>query len=288
MERALQGLSAAPGNAVGSARVLIVAAAVDREPIPHSRRQGESAAARQALDRASAEIEAIAARLRDSGQDEEAEIVETGTLIAQDPSLHREVLAAVFEEGLPAAAAILDVSEAQAELVAALDDARLAERADDIRSVGRRAAGLVGAGSDQQPNGAVNGSGEILVASDLGPAEVAELEAAIAWDRPRGRGRLGPCGDRGPVAGHPDGRRSRERSAHGRSRGRGGGGWKQRNRVSLAGRRQDRGCQARAQPAGRQTRTGHRQSRASFRHPRRPPGPRLGEISREARSSAPR
>ena len=179
MERALQGLSAAPGNAVGSARVLIVAAALDREPIPHSRRQAEIAAARQALDAAAAEIESIAARLRDSGQDEEAEIVETGTLIAQDPSLQREVLAAVFEEGLPAAAAILDVSEAQAEIVAALDDARLAERADDIRSVGRRAAGLVGAGSDQQHNGAVKGRGEILVASDLGPAEVAELEAAV-------------------------------------------------------------------------------------------------------------
>ncbi len=116
---------------------------VDREPLRHDQRQGEVATARQALDRAAAEIEAIAARLRRKGRaTEEAEIVETGALIARDPSLQREVLAAVFERGVPAAAAILDSAEAQAEVVAAIDDARLAERADDIRSVGRRAAGI--------------------------------------------------------------------------------------------------------------------------------------------------
>jgi phosphoenolpyruvate-protein kinase (PTS system EI component) len=180
MERALSGLSAAPGNATGRACVLAAATVLDREPIPRSGRQGEVAVARAALDRAAAEIEAIAARLRESGQDEEAEIVETGALIAQDPLLQREVLAAVFDDGLPAAAAILDVSDAHADSVAALDDPRLAERADDIRSVGRRSAGLVGAGSGSKHNGASNGAGEILVASDLGPAEVAELEAGVA------------------------------------------------------------------------------------------------------------
>ena len=114
MERALDGLAAAPGNAVGRARVLAVTDAVDRTPIRRNRRQGEVAAARHALDLAAGEIETIAATLRRGGQAEEAEIVETGVLIARDPSLRREIQAAVVDRGVPAAAAILDATEAQA------------------------------------------------------------------------------------------------------------------------------------------------------------------------------
>jgi phosphoenolpyruvate-protein kinase (PTS system EI component) len=178
MERALEGLAAAPGKAVGRARVL-AAAVVDREPVPHRRRVGEVAAARLALDRAAAEIEAIAATLRQSGQHEEAEIVETAALIAHDPTLYKQILAAVSEHGLPAAAAILDVSEANAELVAGIDDARLAARADDIRSVGRRAAGLVGSTPEPDHMSRATDAGEVLIGSDLGPAEVAELETGV-------------------------------------------------------------------------------------------------------------
>jgi phosphoenolpyruvate-protein kinase (PTS system EI component) len=179
VERALEGLAAAPGRAVGRARLVAVMIVVDEGPIPRSRRQGEAVAARQALDRAATEIEAIAATLRRSGQEEEAEIVETGALIARDPSLHRGILAEVFERGAPAAAAIIAAADVQAGLVAAIDDARLAERADDIRSVGRRAAGLVGLASRPKPDGAANGSGEVLIAADLGPAEVAELDSGV-------------------------------------------------------------------------------------------------------------
>ena len=170
---------------------------------------GREAAARQALDRAAAEIEAIAARLRDSGQDEEAEIVETGTLIAKDPSLHREVLAAVFEAGLPAAAAILDVSEAQAELVAALDDARLAEtsRRHPQRRAPRRRPGRRGFGPAAQRRSQWQRRDPGRLGSRPGRGRGAG--SRHRRDRPRRRGRLGPCGDRGPIAGHPDGRRSR-------------------------------------------------------------------------------
>ena len=160
MERALQGLAASPGVAVGRARVLATASAVDRDPVPHRQRQAEALAAQQALDAAASEIEAIAARLWESGQSQEAEIVETGGLIARDPSLRQDVLAAVYERGVPAAAAILDSAEEQARIVAAIDDARLAERADDILSVGRRAAGLVGRSAETKPeDGRARGRG---------------------------------------------------------------------------------------------------------------------------------
>ena len=179
MERALEGLPAAPGSAVGRARILAPTVVFDRKPIDHSRRQAEVAVARQALDRAAAEVDGIAADLRRTGREQEAEIVETGALIAQDPGLQRDVLAAVVERGAPAAAAILDATEAQAQLVAAIDDARLAERADDIRSIGRRAAGLVGLHRQPHRARAANGSGEVLIAADLGPAEVAELDRGV-------------------------------------------------------------------------------------------------------------
>src|SRR5213083_596928 len=71
-------------------------------------------------------------------------------------------------------AAILDAAEAHAKVIGDLDDPRLAERADDIRSVGRRAARLLRSdpGSEGDPDG--NGSAQILVAPDLGPADVAQ------------------------------------------------------------------------------------------------------------------
>ena len=135
--------------------------------------------AQQALDAAAAEIEAIAARLWRSGQSQEAEIVETGVLIARDPTLRQGALAAIYERGVPAAAAILDFTEEQAGIVAAIDDARLAERADDILSVGRRAAGWVARSADPKVEDGVRGAGEVLIGADLGPAEVAELGAQV-------------------------------------------------------------------------------------------------------------
>ena len=186
MERALEGLPAAPGKRLrprphpgphGRGR-----SQADRpQPTPGGGRRGAPGASTAPPPRSTA----IAADLRRMGREQEAEIVETGALIAQDPALQREVLAAVVERGAPAAAAILDATEAQAQLVAAIDDARLAERADDIRSIGRRAAGLVGLHRQPQRARAANGSGEVLIATDLGPAEVAELDRGSPGSRSR-------------------------------------------------------------------------------------------------------
>lgn len=180
MEVALDGLRAAPGYAAGAARVLAPANVVDRGPIPPDARESEEAAAVDALDLAAAEVDAIAAGLRGSGRDAEAEIIETGALIARDPTLQAEIAAAVGGSGVPAAAALLDVTAAHAELIGGLGDPRLAERADDVRSIGRRAAGIVGHDRSSTDCATANGSREILIATDLGPAEVAELEAGVA------------------------------------------------------------------------------------------------------------
>jgi phosphoenolpyruvate-protein kinase (PTS system EI component) len=73
-----------------------------------------------------------------------------------------------MQSGRAASAALIDATEESAQQLAQLADPVLAERADDVRSLGRRAAARA---SGVQP-GAVSG---ILIAASLGPADVAEI-----------------------------------------------------------------------------------------------------------------
>ncbi len=173
-ERALHGLPAAPGSAVGRARVL-GGAAVSRETVPESRRPLEVQRAHTALGAAAAELEALASRV---GGDE-AEIIRAGVLMAHDPVLVDDVERAVLG-GLPAAAALEEGTSRHAAAIAALDDATLAARAEDVRSLGRRAIRLAQPSTKPSTGpdpleGLVEGSDVVLVADELGPADVAEL-----------------------------------------------------------------------------------------------------------------
>jgi len=164
----LRGTSASPGVALGAAwrrgqGVPGADAAVDRE------RERDTALA--ALGEAAAALSAIAAEL----PPEQAEIVEAGALMAQDPMLMRAVEEAVLSDGLAAADAILRTTGESAEAIAVLGDEMLAARADDVRSLGRRAALLAAGGAADPPPGA----DLILLAHDLGPADVAELAPAL-------------------------------------------------------------------------------------------------------------
>jgi len=177
-ERVLRGAPASPGLAAGHARVLSEpSGASGREPVPEAELETEAARARAALADAGAEFEGIAAALRDSGRDEEAEIVETGALMAADPVLEAAVSDGVITRRLDAPTALLAASDEHAEVIASLPDPVLAARADDVRSLGRRAARIASGsgGSTLQ-----NGSTFILVAEDLGPADVAEHGTQVA------------------------------------------------------------------------------------------------------------
>jgi phosphoenolpyruvate-protein kinase (PTS system EI component) len=170
----LRGVPASPGIGVGAVRRL--AAPGGRSGVvPEERRGPETERALEALAAAARELESLAARLRADGRDTEAEIVETGALIAQDPGVADGVRAAVGGDGRWAEDAILVACAAQADVLAALPDEALAARADDVRSLGRRAA-LLAAGSAPA---AGNGGEAVLVADDLGPADVAELDAGV-------------------------------------------------------------------------------------------------------------
>jgi multiphosphoryl transfer protein len=177
-ERVLSGAPASPGLAIGHARVLSHPSELPaRDPGPTRPPAAEAEHAREALRQAAAELERIAAGLRDDGRDEEAEIVETGALMAADPLLDSAVSAAVMNQGRSAAAALIESTEEHAAVIASLPDALLAARADDVRSLGRRAARIAAGVPDEAGS---NGASFILVADDLGPADVAEHGEQLA------------------------------------------------------------------------------------------------------------
>lgn len=135
--------------------------------MPADQRSHEAGRAIDALRGAASDLEAIARDLRDAGRTSEAEIVETGVLMALDPELTMRVELLIRDAGLRATDALREAAEQTALELMRLADPTLAERADDVRSIGRRAARRA-AGITEEAEG-------IVVASTLGPADVAEL-----------------------------------------------------------------------------------------------------------------
>jgi phosphoenolpyruvate-protein kinase (PTS system EI component) len=169
-ERALQGVSAAPGVTVGKAVVLDHVVAHDAKTVPPPERAHELELAQVALKEAAAELDAISARLREAGRNDEADIVETGVLMAGDPGLVARLESLITEAGLPGPSALREAADEFGAELALLPDPMLAQRADDLRSLGRRAAARAAGVKPGQTGG-------VLIASTLGPADVAELGA---------------------------------------------------------------------------------------------------------------
>jgi phosphoenolpyruvate-protein kinase (PTS system EI component) len=158
----LHGLGASPGIAVGRA---VVVREVESSAAPP-----DEALALAALEQAAAELGRAAEGLRNAGLADEAEILEANRLMAEDPSLAASVRELATR--LPPAEALCAAAEGFAAVLAGLPDPVLAGRASDVRELGRRAARIAD-GSAAQP--LVEGD-SILLARDLGPAEIAELE----------------------------------------------------------------------------------------------------------------
>jgi len=167
-EVALRGVSAAPGIAVGKAIVLDRTAAGDAKVVAPSERARELDLARHSLEVVATEMEQIAAGLLEAGRRQEADIVETGAMMAADPGLAARVEALVSEAGRSAADALRQAADESAEELAQLEDPTLALRADDVRSLGRRAAARASGLKPGEHSG-------IVIATALGPADVAEF-----------------------------------------------------------------------------------------------------------------
>ena len=164
MRARLQGIAAAPGVARAAPWIFRppdTAAGGPRVPIAEAARS------------AAAELERLAARLRDEGNDEEAAIFDAQSLMAVD-----EELIGVAKEreaaGEDAVEAMLAAGEATAAVFEGLDDELLAARAADVRDVAARIARHVVGGSapllEQR---------SIVVATDLAPSVTVELDRAL-------------------------------------------------------------------------------------------------------------
>lgn len=175
MARRLVGAGASPGVAAGAARLIDPLPRRSARTVADRLRPQEAVRAKRALAAAGSQLTAMAVRLRKEGRSAEAEMVDAGALMATDPML-MEAVTSGTAAGMRAADAINAGCEAVAGQLAAMDDPLFAARAADVRSVGRRAAGLV----TGKAAAASSSSGPVvLVASDLGPADVADLGASV-------------------------------------------------------------------------------------------------------------
>jgi phosphoenolpyruvate-protein kinase (PTS system EI component) len=162
--------------AAGRAVVIDVVDTAPAAEVGLGNRAAQALVATGALEAAAVELEELACRLAADGLTADAEIVETGALMARDPGLVDAVERAVVDEGRPAVQALVSACEAQAALLAALPDELLAARADDVRSLARRAARLASGAPAPTPES----TDGIVVAEDLGPADVADVQG---WAR---------------------------------------------------------------------------------------------------------
>jgi phosphoenolpyruvate-protein kinase (PTS system EI component) len=124
---------------------------------------------RSAFAAVAAEREALAAKLRAAGREEEAQIVSVAALIASDAVLTAAAVSALGAES-DAAQAVTQAAADQAAVIAAIPDPRLAQRAGDVREV---AAAVLEHLADQvrsRPAGQF-----ILVRRDVAAAELIEL-----------------------------------------------------------------------------------------------------------------
>ncbi|MDD0979788.1 phosphoenolpyruvate--protein phosphotransferase [Pseudomonas shahriarae] len=162
----IQAIPAAPGIAIGPAHIQVL------QPFDYPLR-GESA---------SAERERLSAALRDVRHDIQGlierstskairEIFITHQEMLDDPELTDEVDTRL-KQGESAEAAWMSVIEAAAKQQESLQDALLAERAADLRDIGRRVlAQLCGIDTPQEPD-----EPYILVMDEVGPSDVARLD----------------------------------------------------------------------------------------------------------------
>jgi phosphoenolpyruvate-protein kinase (PTS system EI component) len=164
-ERRVRGLAAVGGIAVGRALVL-------REATEEDAGAGGEKAQRSALDalaRVASELAAAAEHLRAQGLGEEADILDANALIARDPGLIEATRMAAAE--VSAAAAVRRAAETQALTLESLVDPLLAARGADVREIGRRAARILSGRTLEHAD-----AQSILIARDLGPADVADLQ----------------------------------------------------------------------------------------------------------------
>ena len=202
------GLPASPGMAVGRARRARRRAGRRRRRSPAAERRGELERARAALAAAGASSRrsprGCAPTAARRGRDRRDRRADGRATRRSTPTSRR----AVLRDGRAAPAALVAACRAprRRDRRARRRDARRARRRRPL--LGRRAArSSRGRTAGRRATGPAPAADVVLVADDLGPADVAELDAGVAGDRARRA--AAPTAHAAVVArglGHPDGR----------------------------------------------------------------------------------
>lgn len=140
-----------------------------------------------ALAAVAAELAGLADALRGEGRVEQADIVEVGALIAEDPAL-RALAEELAGAGLTAVEAVVAATNRHADALTALGDPVFADRATDIRQIGRRAAAWLRGAARPTPRGT-----DVVVVGD----ELAAADVLVP-----GRGPVAAVSARGGPTGH--------------------------------------------------------------------------------------
>ena len=162
----VQAIAAAPGIAIGPAHIQV------QQVFDYPLRGESSGIERQRLQDALAEVRRDIQGLIERSQSKAIrEIFITHQEMLDDPELTDEVDTRL-KQGESAEAAWMSVIEAAAKQQESLQDALLAERAADLRDIGRRVlAQLCGVETAQEPS-----EPYILVMDEVGPSDVARLD----------------------------------------------------------------------------------------------------------------
>ncbi|MBN2991680.1 phosphoenolpyruvate--protein phosphotransferase, partial [Pseudomonas cedrina subsp. fulgida] len=185
----VQAIAAAPGIAIGPAHIQV------QHVIDYPLRGESSAIERQRLHSALADVRSDIQSLIERSQAKAIrEIFITHQEMLDDPELTDEVDTRL-KQGESAEAAWMSVIEAAAKQQESLQDALLAERAADLRDIGRRVlAQLCGVETAPEP-----GEPYILVMDEVGPSDVARLDPARVAGILTARGARPPTVPSSPV-----------------------------------------------------------------------------------------
>jgi len=164
----IQAIAAAPGIAIGPAQIQV------QQVFDYPLRGESSAIERQRLHSALGDVRRdIQGLIERNPSKAIREIFITHQEMLDDPELTDEVDTRL-KQGESAEAAWMSVIEAAAKQQESLQDALLAERAADLRDIGRRVlAQLCGVETAQEPS-----EPYILVMDEVGPSDVARLDPA--------------------------------------------------------------------------------------------------------------
>lgn len=174
----LDGVAASEGVALGPAFVHAPGKLdPERKSIEESEVEREIARYHEAVEAVKTKLSATADEMREAGSTSEAGIFEAHIEMAEDPELAEGVEERVKTLESPEAA-VLEVGEEFAGMLASMDDEYMAARADDVRDVTAQiAAELIGGGAAGL---AALDTPSVVLARSLAPSDTARIPKGMA------------------------------------------------------------------------------------------------------------